>query len=607
MDKGNKADFVFEVSFEICNKVGGIYTVIKSKAAQMINEYDGNYFTIGFYSAKNARNEFDEKKPENPEIEKVLKTLESEGIKVYYGTWLIPGTPKTFLVEAGSDSGKINTLKKRLWEAHNIDSLKSDSWFNDPILWSQSVGRLIEELMKVEPFKGSDCVAQFHEWLAGAGLIHLKDRDVKIATVFTTHATMLGRTIASSGTDLYAMVDNGLENGEKATEDLARQYGVLDKFGMESVSANEADVFTTVSEITGREATYILGRKPEVLLFNGLDMSKYPSMEEIAVLRGKYRHEMRKFLRAFFNRYYEMDFYNMRSMFLSGRYEYHNKGIDVYIDALGKLNERMKKENSKKNAIAFIFVPTGTRGESIRVLKNVALFEDMHDKVDEILPDVKNKLLNSLIVKGEVPDEIMTKESFNELRKILNHFQELRGQIPPLSAFELSYPEENDEILNACKKNGLLNRKEDKVKIIFYPAYLSSADRLIGMEYSQATLTCDVGVFPSFYEPWGYTPLECAAQASLSITTDLAGYGLFIRDKGKGVQVLDVTTKKYEEIVDDLHESLYEIVTLDSKEMSKRRMNARDLAFLADWSVLVKKYVEAHDLAVENMKKRIGN
>ncbi|MFC2162349.1 hypothetical protein ACFLRF_01590 [Candidatus Altiarchaeota archaeon] len=597
-----EADHVFEISFEICNKVGGIYTVIKSKAAQMINEYDGKYMTIGYYDASKARNDFDEQKPENPQLLEVFTKLGKQGIKCYYGIWLIPGRPKTILIDAKERVSKINDLKKRLWDKYNIDSLKSDAWFNDPVIWAESVGMLIEELVKIKPWSDGKSVAHFHEWLAGAGLLYLKQKDAPVSTVFTTHATILGRTIAASGTDLYAMVDRGLEGDQKASASLAFEYGVQDKHGLEVASAKAADVFSTVSEITGREATFILGRKPEVLLFNGLDLSKYPEMEEVSVIRRKYRHEMRKFLRAFFNRYYDLDFYNIRSMFISGRYEFHNKGIDVYIDALGKLNETMKKEETKKHVIAFIFVPTGIRGENIQVLKNVSLYEDMHDKIEDILPEIKDNIMKAMIVEGTMPkpNTLISDESQKTLRKILNHFQERKGQLPPLSAFELSYPEDQDNILNACKRNGLLNRAEDRVKVIFYPAYLSSADRLIGMEYDQATLTCDIGVFPSFYEPWGYTPLECAAQATLSITTDLAGYGLFMKDKGDGVKVLEVDNRSYVDIVSDLYDMLHEVVSLEQKELTKRRMNARELAFMADWSLLVKNYVKAHDMAVSN-------
>ncbi|MFH1404395.1 MAG: glycogen/starch synthase [Candidatus Altiarchaeota archaeon] len=596
-----KADYVFEVSYEVCNKIGGIYTVIKSKAAQMIKRYDGRYYTVGYYNPSKARNEFDLLESTHPEMDEAFKRLEKRGIKCYCGEWLIPGKPRTILIEASGMNSEINAIKAHLWEKYNVDSLTSDSWFNDPVIWSQAVGIVLEELMKVKPFSEGKCVAHFHEWLSGAALLYLKEKNVRIGSVFTTHATMLGRTIAASGADLYDIVDKGLKEGSKATPDMAKRYGVVDKHTMEAASAKATDVFTTVSEITGREAEFVLGRRPEVLLFNGLDMSKYPEMEELSILRRKYRHEMRKFLRAYFTRYYDIDMYDICSMFLSGRYEFHNKGIDVYIDSLGRLNERMRKDKSERRAIAFIFVPTDTRGENIQVLKDITLFEDMHDKVEEMLPEIKDNIMKSIVIKGEIPKKIISDETMQELRTILTHFHERRGQIPPLCAFDLNYPEEKDEILKACRRNGLLNRKEDKVKVVFYPAYLTSADRMISMEYNHATLTCDVGVFPSFYEPWGYTPLECAAQATLSITTDLAGFGLFIKGKGEGVQVLRVDDRRYEDIVSDLTDMLYEIVKLEKKDITKRRINARDLAFLADWSALAENYVKAHDIAAEKL------
>jgi len=595
-----EVDYVFETSFEVCNKVGGIYTVIRSKAAQMVGQYGEGYCAVGYYEPAQARLEFDENTPPAG-LAKAFKRLEAEGIRCHFGVWLIPGRPNAILVDAKNYAVDPNDIKKRLWEDYNIDSIKSDAWFNDPMVWSTAIGRLLEELIKEEPYRGKKVIGHFHEWLSGFALLHIKKNKLPIATVFTTHATMLGRSISSAGGDLYKLVNDGIKRKEKATVDMARQYNCEDKYTMEVACANNADAFTTVSEITGREATYTLGKKPDVLLFNGLDMSKFPEAEELSVLRKKYRDQMREFLISYFCRYYKMDFYNIRSMFLSGRYEFHNKGVDVYIDALGKLNRRMKAEKSQKQVVAFILVPSGTRGEDMQVLKNKALYEEIHEQVENMLPDIRDRLVD-LITTGEAPDgNVFTDEFLQQARKLTAHFVEKRGQVAPLCAFELNYPLDSDNIIQAFRRNELLNREEDKVKVIFYPAYLSSADRLIGLDYNPGTLTCDVGVFPSFYEPWGYTPLETAAQGTLAITTDLAGFGQFIAGKGDGIKVLKVDGVEYGKIVDELTKELYDIVYMEKKELTRRRMNAKELSSLADWQALAKNYFKAYSVAIKNM------
>jgi glycogen(starch) synthase len=309
---------------------------------------------------------------------------------------------------------------------------------------------------------------------------------------------------------------------------------------------------------------------------------------------------MRDFLISYFGRYYDMDFRNIRSMFISGRYEFHNKGVDLFIDALGELNERMKKKNAKKTAVAFIWIPAATKGENFEVLKNKSLYEEMKDHISEMMPELEEEIMASL-TKGELPKHLIGHELEDKLRKLSQHFAENKGGIPPLCAFELSDPE-NDEIIRALSDNDLLNREEDKVKVIYYPSYLSTADRLISLDYNDATLTCDVGVFPSYYEPWGYTPLETAAQGSLAITTDIAGFGKFIDKKGKGIYVLPRSGRKWDDMVSDLAGKLFEIVLMQKSELAERRMNARKLAALADWRDFVKNYFKAYEMALEKQK-----
>lgn len=600
-----EADYVFEVSYEVCNKVGGIYAVLRSKAAQMVQQYGEGYTAVGYYDPVKSRVEFDAIKDVPPDIQSAIQEVESKGVKVYYGKWLIPGRPNTILVDAKGLLPKKDEIRTRLWKQYGVDSLGADGTFDDPVVWSTGVGMFLEALLKTQSYSGSKNVVHCHEWMSGQVMLYLVDKNVNSATVFTTHATMLGRSIAGSGDNLHEMVDAGLTEGEKISIDTAKKYGVKEKHTMELACASNTGVFTTVSEVTAREAEYILGRRPDVILPNGLDTGKFPEIEELSILRRKYRNVVREFLSAYFNRYYYTDFYNIRSFFLSGRYEYHNKGVDLFIEALGRLNERLKKEKVDKHAVAFIWVPTSIKGEKVRVLKNVSLMEEMNDYVERELPEIKDRILNKL-VKGELPDkasDILSDECMQTFRKMMVHFLEHRGQTPPLCAFELTYDENQDSIIKALKSNGMLNREEDKVKIVYYPSYLSSADRLIALDYNQATMTCDMGVFPSYYEPWGYTPLETAAQASVALTTDLAGFGQFIKGKGNGIIVLERMNREWDRIVQDLADRMYEVTMMPRHQLAQLRINAKELSFLADWKFLVENYVQAHNLALEKTGK----
>ncbi len=594
------ADAVFEVSYEVCNKVGGIYTAVSSKAKQIVEYYGDNYYAIGFFDPAKSKIEFDEKGiPE--EFEKVFKNLEKHEIKCYYGTWLIPGRPNTILIDPSKFIKNVNQIKTDLWDKHKVDSINSDNTFNEPVVWAIAVGMFLVDLLKTDKFKNLKCVSQFHEWLSGAALLYLKENLKDAATVFTTHATMLGRVMAGADVDIFRIVDEGIKKGEVASMDLARQYGVIDKHTVEIACANNSDIFTTVSSVTANEAEYILGRKPDLILPNGIDISRFPTAEEIHILRKKYRKQTKEFFTAYFSRYYDFDLENIRSIFISGRYEFHNKGIDLFIDALGKLNGKLKQSKSDKTAIAFIFIPAKIRGENIMILKNIALYEGMEDNVDNTLPDIKEKILN-LLTNGKIPEDIsdvLSDEFLQACRRMMEHFTETRGREPPLCTFDLSYPEQNDLIIRSLRNNNLLNRKEDRVKAIFYPTYLSSADRLLTLEYEQAVLTCDLGVFPSYYEPWGYTPLESAAMGILSVTTDMTGFGKFIEGKGDGIYVLKRKNREWDDTVEDLATRMYEVVTLPADKLAKQRIDAKETAALADWKILVKNYIKAHNLALK--------
>ncbi|MBU4299874.1 MAG: glycogen/starch synthase [Nanoarchaeota archaeon] len=593
---------IFEVSFEVANKVGGIYAVLSSKAAQMVQHYGNDYCTIGYYDANAAKTEFEE--TANESFAGVFTALEKEGVKCRFGRWMVPGYPNCILVDASGLKPHANEIKRKLWDDYKIDSLRADAWFDDPLVWSWGCGMLLEKIHNIQKTKKP--VAHFHEWLAGIAMLYVKKAGAHYATVFTTHATMLGRTLANFEGDIHEEIRDGI--AARKTVDLKKAYdcGMESKHLTEVACAKNCDVLTVVSDNLAEEAQYILGRHPDIVLPNGLDMSRFASMETLSYLHKRYKDKIIEFLQGYFEPYYAINTEDPRIIFTSGRYEFKNKGYDTMIDALAKLNTRLKNEGSKNDVFAFIFVPSDINGENLDVLKNISMFHTIEDYVTEILPHVKEKIIHSLISGNfdRTMEEcnILDSAEASDMKKLSIAFRTKGGQCPPLSAFQLKYPEEDDAILKSLRAQGLLNRKEDRVKVIFYPTYISKADRLLALDYFTLMIGCSIGVFPSYYESWGYTPLETAASGTISITTDAAGYGQFIREKNKGPEsgifVLSRLHKSIPECVEELNQLLYKLVNMSKEEIIFQKNRAKELSGLADWKTLAKNYFKAHDMAI---------
>lgn len=589
-----KANVVFELSWEVCNKVGGIYTVVKSKVVPM-QEYYKNYFLVGPFFPKKAYGIFDEEAAPD-EWKGAFEQLKKEGIEVHYGTWLTQGSPKTLLIDFTNFSANKNQIKRNLWDWYKIDSLYTQ-WFDfdEPLVWSYAVGRLIEELRKNIEGK---MVVHAHEWLAGATLLYLKHQNVQAGMVFTTHATTLGRSLAMRERDIYSELEKIKPDEE------AKNLGpsVFAKHLLEKETAKNASVFTTVSEVTGVEASHFLGREPDVLLFNGLDLSKFPTFEEASVKHKFFKERIHEFLLYYFFPYYQFDISKTLIYFIAGRYEFHDKGVDVFIEALGKLNEELKKEKSERTIVAFFWIPGNVKGICPELLESKTFFNDIKDSIDEVHEEIHNRLLYSLVAdKPADTKELLTADVFADLGPKLRRLK--RKGTPSLSTHEL-YDANTDPILNALKANNLLNRAEDNVKVVFYPTYLSGADGLLDTSYYESMQGAHLGVFPSYYEPWGYTPLEAAALGVSSVTTDLAGFGQYIcaeckQERIPGIFVLPRMKKSTQEIVESLKEMLHKFASFSAKERTDNKIMAQKIAATADWKEFVKRYVEAHNKAVK--------
>lgn len=588
-----KADLLFELSWEVCNKVGGIYTVVMSKAALMKKHFK-NYFLIGPYVEEKARFEFESLEPPR-EIKEALNELLREGIKCHYGKWKIKGEPFTILIDSNDFKNRKDDIKKALWEDYKIDSLNAKWDFEEPMLWGSAAGKLVEKIIMKYP--GLKASIHCHEWLAGFALLYLKKNKIKVGTVFTTHATMLGRAFAGNNYDLYNLMD------KINPEEEAHKLKIESKFLTEKACAQNCGAFTTVSEITSIEAEKFLGRKADVLVLNGLDINKFPTIEETSIKHITVRERIREFLTYYFFPYYSLDLNHNLIYFIIGRYEFRNKGIDILIKALGKLNERLKKEDSRRTISAFFWIPAQNNGLKTEVLENKNYFRHIKNFVNYHSEEIIHKVVQNIVSQKKLQvSNIFSEEFLDHLKKDIIHFK--RSGDPPLSTHYID--EEKDAMINELRQNGLNNKEEDKVKVIVYPVYLDGADDMINLNYYDTIAGCHLGVFPSYYEPWGYTPLESAALGVASITTDLAGFGRFMekqqkKKKKEGIFVLKRMNQSAEEIVNNLADLLHYYAKLSHADRVHNKTAAKSLAALADWSRLINNYVEAHNIAIEKV------
>ncbi len=584
-------DWVFEVSWEACNKVGGIYTVLKSKANQLVNFYHQNYYLIGPYFPERIKGYFQEEVP-SKEFKEIFAELEEQGIKCHLGKWLIEGKPNLILIDFKDFWPRANQIKAELWEEYKIDSLGTGDDFNEPVVWSYATGLLLEKINS--SFERKKIVVHFHEWLSGSGLLYLKKRKARLGTVFTTHATVLGRTLAYNNVDFYSIL-----NKIEPEKEIAR-YNIKAKHQLEKQTTQNCDVFTTVSEITAMEAERFLERKPDILLPNGLDLEKFLTFEEIVIKHQIQRERLKEFLLYYFFPYYTFDLKDILFYFIAGRYEFRAKGIDIFIKALAKLNQKLIENKSKKTIITFFWIPSEVRGVNAELLESREIFQDIKDALEDIALQTREKILYTLVEGKEITEKALFEEDFLfEMKKKLMKLK--RKGLPPLSTHDLVDPQ--DIILKSFREAGLSNKKSDKVKVVFYPIYLTGHDGLSNLNYQEALQACHLGVFPSFYEPWGYTALEAAALGVASVTTDLAGFGRYCQKFGEdkkqpGIFVLKRFVKTDKEEVEQLADFLYRFSQFSRKERVENKMQARKIAAEADWKFFIKNHLRAYNMAL---------
>jgi glycogen(starch) synthase len=584
------ADYLFEVSWEVCNKVGGINTVIKTKAPTLKEKYK-NYFFIGPYFAEKAEAELSEEKAPDY-LSQAFSEMENEyGVKCYYGIWQISAKIPTILIDFQNFFSQKDNIKKLLWEKYQVDSLFANFDFDEPVVWSWAAGVLLEKIS--QKINDKKIVSHFHEWIGGSGLLYLKSKNSPVKTVFTTHATMLGRALAGGDFDLYG------ELGKFNPLDKSKEVGVVDKHTMEVACANNADTFTTVSEITGLEAEHLLGKKPDVLVLNGMDLSQTPTIEDTSVRHITCRDVIREFLSYYFFPYYQFDLKHNLSFFCASRYEFHNKGIDILIKALARLNDKLKEEGSKRTISMFFWVPMAQNGIRNELLQNKNYYENIKANVHNKSHEIEQQIISDLISK-KFDKSVFENEFLKGLKNKLSSFH--REGNPSVSSHYVEN-EYGDPIVKMLYETGLDNKEDDPVKVIVYPVYLNGNDGLLNLPYYDAMAGCHLGLFPSYYEPWGYTPVEAAAVGVSAATSNLSGFGKYVeknlKEENPGMFIIDRINKSEEEEIQQLFNIMYDFSNLDHEERVKNKINAKEVAALCDWKSFIKFYIEAHNKAFE--------
>ena len=578
---------LIEASWEVANKVGGIYTVIKSKAPYIQKYFPEEYYLIGPYLPNVSYLEFSPLSI--PEIfREPIKEAEALGVKVYYGEWLINSRPKCFLIDYSNFLDKVNTLKYELWANYRIDSLRTGDDYNHPIAWCKASSIFLKILG--EKLNAIPKILHLHEWLSGAIVLF---ENLPYTTIFTTHATVLGRSISGTGVNLWEKLSFMNPDEE------SYKYGVEAKHKIEKMAANRVNFFTVISNVLKTEAELILGRRPDFILPNGIDIFKFSTIEEITYLHRKNRDLIKDFLLYLFSPYYKVELTKSLFFFISGRMEIRNKGIDIFIRALSELNKKLTEKDP--NIFSFIFVPSENLGPDPIILNNLNIYRHLEETIEDLLPEIKSRLIHFLIHQEPIKDEtIFERDEFLEIKQIIKQIRP--ANTPPISTHLLK---ENNEILVLLKTLNLTNKFEDKVKVIYYPTYLRTGDGFLNLPYEDVISGCHLGVFPSLYEPWGYTPLETALSGVITITSDVTGFSDYLKSIAEfnkdfpGIYFVYRKGKRDAEVVEELANLMLSIARLSRSARIQNKLEARRLASLCSWDNLIKNYLDLYYAAFQ--------
>ena len=543
-------DFIFETSWEVCNKVGGIYTVLSTRAKTLQEIMQDRIVFIGPDCFNGEENPyfFEDKALFND----WLAVAKHDGLSLKIGRWNTPGTPIAFLVDFKASYADKNKFYGELWERYGVDSLHAYGDYDDSAMFSYATAKVVESFFRFYLCNCTNVIFHANEWQTGFAALALQHDVPEIATIFTTHATGIGRSIAGNNKPLYDYLQ--AYNGDQMADELNMQS----KHSIEKQTAHYVDCFTTVSDITAVECKELLDKPVDAVLPNGFEDDFVPKAALFTKKRNAARKRLLRIAEALTGS--KLDD-NTLIVSTSGRYEFRNKGIDVFIEAINKLRH---DEELQRDVVAFIEVPGWVARPRTDLQERLAT----------------NKTYDTALFLPLVTHELHNMDA--------------------------------DCVLNMARHLGIANAPTDKVKLIFIPCYLNGDDGIVNMSYYDVVLGNDLCVYPSYYEPWGYTPLEAIAFKVPCITTDLAGFGLWANQlKGKfceitdGVKVIHRTDNNYFEVADSIKQTIKEYAAMDKKTVEKCRANAQKLSKKALWREFIQAYKTAYDIAIKNRDVRL--
>ena len=551
-----KPDYIFESSWEVCNKVGGIYTVLSTRAKTLQDAMKDHIIFIGPDCWK--ENECPYFREEKSLFAEWQWEVREQGLAVKVGRWTVPGEPIAILVDFTPYFEKKNEIYGWLWEHYGVDSLHAYGDYDEASMFSYAAALVVESLYKFNVERGTfdhntKVIYHANEWMCGLGALYINNKLPQIGTIFTTHATSIGRSIAGNQKPLYDYLF--AYNGDQ----MAGELNMQSKHSIEKQTAWHVDCFTTVSDITAKECVELLDKPVDVVLPNGFDDSFVPKGAQFTKKRKAARKRLLEVANALLGEQLDDDTLIVST---SGRYEFRNKGIDVFVEAMNRL---LRDRDLKKKVLAFIEVP-GWVGEPRK---------DLQERLNSQLSTFDSPL--------EVPQ--------------VTHW-----------LHNMSH----DNVLSMMKYYDMHNRKDENVKVIFLPCYLDGKDGILNMHYYDVVLGNDLCIYPSYYEPWGYTPLEAIAFKVPCITTDLAGFGLWANKEfghygelKDGVKVIHRTDYNYSEVADAIKDAVADFSAMSQKEVDECRKKADVLSKKALWSKFIEYYYEAYDIALRKAAERI--
>ena len=545
-------DYILESSWEVCNKVGGIYTVLSTRAQTLQAAMPDRIIFVGpLLNEENT--DFQEIKDLYPDWAKQAK---ADGLNVKVGRWNVPGSPVAVLVDFQPFFVEKDNIYAELWEDFQVDSLHGYGDYDEASMFSYAAAKVVESFYRHQTEKGAKVIYHGNEWMAGLGLLYVRKHLPEIATIFTTHATSIGRSIAGNNKPLYEYLF--AYNGDQ----MANELNMQSKHSIEKQTAWNVDCFTTVSDITANECRELLDKEVDVVLPNGFEDDFVPKSNAFTTKRKRARSEMLRVANCLTGDTFDDDTLIIST---SGRYEFRNKGIDVFIDAMNRLrfDERLNKK-----VVAFIDVPAW-------------------------VGSVREDLVERLKTKANTTFDTPLQWS------MLTHWLHNMDQ---------------DNTLSMLRSLDFVNNKQDKVKIIFVPCYLNGNDGIFNIPYYDLILGNDLCVYPSYYEPWGYTPLEAVAFSIPCITTDLAGFGIWAQhvlaeekvenSLENGVKIVHRTDYNYHEVADEIKDAVTNYSLLDKAQVTKAREKAKKLSKKALWEKFIAYYEEAYDIALRKADER---